>query len=83
MSQVQEYPKGTRAFLLHLANAAGALTKNQGGNSMNERNSGYEVKPEQRQSWQSIAMVWIGSMICVSSLMVGGMIGMECPLADA
>ena len=42
---------------------------------MNERNSGYEVKSEQRQSWQSIAMVWIGSMICVSSLMVGGMIG--------
>jgi len=75
MSQVQEYPKGTRVFLLHLANAARALTKNQGGNSMNERNSGYEVKPEQRQSWQSIAMVWIGSMICVSSLMVGGMIG--------
>jgi len=48
----------------------------RGGSSvMSERNSGYEVKSEQRQSWQSIAMVWIGSMICVSSLMVGGMLG--------
>lgn len=37
--------------------------------------SSFEVRPEQRQKWYSIAMVWIGAMICVSSLMVGGMLG--------
>lgn len=42
---------------------------------MNEKSTGFEVKQEQRQSWQSIAMVWIGSMICVPCLMVGGLLG--------
>ena len=41
---------------------------------MNEK-SGYEIKSEQRQNWYSIAMVWIGAMICVACLMVGGMLG--------
>lgn len=29
---------------------------------------------EKRQSWGSIAMIWTGSMICVSSLMTGGLL---------
>ena len=37
--------------------------------------TGFEVKAEQRQSWVSIAMVWIGSVICVPALMIGGMLG--------
>lgn len=42
---------------------------------MSEKKSGFEIQPDQRQSWYSIALVWIGAMICVSSLMVGGMLG--------
>ena len=38
--------------------------------------SGFEIKPEQRQSWISLAMIWIGAMICVPCLMVGGYLGM-------
>lgn len=41
---------------------------------MNENKTGFEVAPEQRQSWLSIAAVWAGSMICVPCLMVGGML---------
>ena len=36
------------------------------------KQSGFEIKAEQRQSWQSIALVWAGGMICVPCLMVGG-----------
>lgn len=32
------------------------------------------IAPEQRQSWKSIAMVWVGSMICVPCLMIGGVL---------
>lgn len=39
---------------------------------MNEKLTGFEVLPEQRQSWLSIAMVWAGGMICVPCLMIGG-----------
>ena len=35
----------------------------------------FEIREEERQSWGSIAMVWIGSVICVPALMVGGMLG--------
>ncbi len=35
----------------------------------------FEIKAEERQSWGSIAMVWIGSVICVPALMIGGMLG--------
>lgn len=42
---------------------------------MGKESNGFEIKPEQRQSWGSIALVWIGSMICVPSLMVGGVLG--------
>lgn len=41
---------------------------------MSEKNSGFEIKAEQRQSWVSIAMVWAGGMICVPCLMVGGVL---------
>lgn len=41
---------------------------------MNEKSTGFEVLPEQRQSWQSIAMVWAGGMICVPCLMIGGVL---------
>ncbi len=37
--------------------------------------SGFEIKAEERQRWGSIAMVWIGSVICVPALMIGGMLG--------
>lgn len=40
---------------------------------MNDK-TGFEIKPEQRQSWVSIALVWAGSMICVPCLMVGGVL---------
>lgn len=42
--------------------------------------SGFVIKEEERQSWISIALVWIGCLICVPSLMVGGMIGSGLPL---
>jgi cytosine permease len=45
-----------------------------GGVFMNEKNTGFEIKAEQRQSWISIAMVWAGGMICVPCLMVGGVL---------
>ncbi|CUO40108.1 Cytosine permease [[Eubacterium] contortum] len=42
---------------------------------MSEKKSGFEIAESQRQSWKSIALVWIGAMICVACLMVGGMLG--------
>ena len=41
---------------------------------MKEKLTGFEVRPEQRQSWTSIAMVWAGGMICVPCLMIGGVL---------
>lgn len=40
-----------------------------------KKTSGFEIKENERQSWISIALVWIGSMICVPALMIGGMLG--------
>ena len=34
----------------------------------------FEIKTEQRQSWQSIAAIWAGGMICVPCLMIGGVL---------
>jgi len=42
---------------------------------MEEKKTGFEVSSEKRESWWSIAMVWAGAMICVSCLMVGGVLG--------
>ena len=38
------------------------------------KQSGFEIQAEQRQSWQSIALVWAGGMICVPCLMIGGVL---------
>ena len=40
-----------------------------------KKETGFEISADQRQSWVSIAFVWIGSLICVPALMVGGMLG--------
>jgi len=50
---------------------------------MSKQNSGFEIKAEERQSWGSITMVWIGAMICVPALMIGGMIGSGMTLGTA
>ena len=34
--------------------------------------TGFQIREEERQSWGSITMVWIGAMICVPALMIGG-----------
>lgn len=49
---------------------------------MSKQNS-FEIKAEERQSWGSITMVWIGAMICVPALMIGGMIGTGLPLLQS
>ena len=38
------------------------------------KETGFEIRPEQRQSWLSIAAVWAGGMICVPCLMIGGVL---------
>lgn len=38
---------------------------------------------EQAQSWQSLAFVWTGAMICVPSLLVGGTLISGMPLWEA
>ena len=43
---------------------------------MSEHGNGFEVPASNRQSWGSLAMIWIGSMICVPCLMIGGFLGM-------
>ena len=50
---------------------------------MSKENSGFQIKTEERQSWGSITMVWIGAMICVPALMIGGMIGSGMTLGSA
>lgn len=48
-------------------------------------NSMNKIPSNERQSWGSIAFIWIGSMICVSSLMLGGLLisGLSLPKALA
>lgn len=41
------------------------MANNQEGNRINE---------SERQSWGSLAMIWVGSMICVPCIMVGGLL---------
>ena len=43
---------------------------------MSASSTGFEIPASQRQSWGSLAMIWIGSMICVPCLMIGGFLGM-------
>ena len=48
-----------------------------------KQNTGFEIKAEERQSWGAITMVWIGAMICVPALMIGGMLGAGLSLGAA
>ena len=41
---------------------------------MGKKETGFEIKTEQRQSWTSIAAIWAGGMICVPCLMIGGVL---------
>lgn len=50
---------------------------------MKKQVTGFEIKAEERQSWGSITMVWIGAMICVPALMIGGMVGSGMPLGTS
>jgi cytosine permease len=38
-----------------------------------ERKALSRIPAEQRQSWTSVAFIWIGTMICIPMLMVGGL----------
>lgn len=49
---------------------------------MDEKKTGFEVSSEQREGWWSITMVWAGAMICVSCLMVGGVLGSSLTLGQ-
>lgn len=39
---------------------------------MSKQKNTFEIPQSERQSWGSLAMIWIGSMICVPCLMIGG-----------
>jgi cytosine permease len=42
---------------------------------LEEKKTGFEVSSEKRESWWSITMIWAGAIICVTCLMVGGLLG--------
>ena len=46
-------------------------------------NNRFHIPENQRQSWGSLAMIWIGSMICVPCLMIGGMLSTGFSLSGA
>ena len=46
-------------------------------NSAMEKKALSRVPEDQRQSWYSIAFIWIGTMICIPMLMVGGMLSVS------
>lgn len=48
-----------------------------------ERHALDEIPREERQPWYSIAMIWIGVMICVPALMTGGALVSGLPLGKA
>ena len=48
-----------------------------------KQTTGFKIQAEDRQSWGAITMVWIGAMICVPALMIGGMIGAGLSLESA
>ena len=50
------------------------MRSDKGEAFMEQKNTGFEIKADQRQSWTSIAMVWAGGMICVPCLMIGGVL---------
>ena len=54
----------------------------KGVRKMETKKTGFEVGAQQRESWFSITMVWAGAMICVSCLMVGGLLGSSLTLGQ-
>ena len=53
------------------------------GREIMKQTTGFKIQAEDRQSWGAITMVWIGAMICVPALMIGGMIGAGLSLESA
>jgi cytosine permease len=43
---------------------------------MDERVKEFKIPEDKRQSWISLAAVWIGTMVCVPCLMIGGYLSM-------
>jgi cytosine permease len=48
---------------------------------MDERIKEFHIPEDKRQSWISLAAVWIGTMVCVPCLMVGGYLSMGFPIS--
>jgi cytosine permease len=49
---------------------------------MTNQEAGFKVPEDKRQSWISLAAVWIGCMVCVPSLMVGGYLSQGFPISS-
>jgi len=47
-----------------------------------ERKALSQVRENERQSWTSIAFIWIGTMICIPMLMVGGLFSASMTLSN-
>jgi cytosine permease len=48
---------------------------------MSDQSAGFKIPEDKRQSWISLAAVWIGCMVCVPCLMVGGYLAAGFPLS--
>ncbi|MDR2069837.1 MAG: cytosine permease [Treponema sp.] len=48
---------------------------------MDDLVKGFQIPEDKRQSWISLAAVWIGTMVCVPCLMVGGYLSMGFPVS--
>ncbi|MDR2476757.1 MAG: cytosine permease [Treponema sp.] len=44
--------------------------------------AGFKIPPEERQSWLSLTAIWIGNMICLPALMVGGFLAAGLSIAE-
>ncbi|MEG1684235.1 MAG: cytosine permease, partial [Oscillospiraceae bacterium] len=51
-------------------------------NSNMEKNALSHIPASERQKWYSIAFIWIGTMICIPMLMVGGMLSASMTFAN-
>ncbi|WP_010255596.1 cytosine permease [Treponema primitia] len=49
---------------------------------MENKVTAFKIDESQRQSWVSLAAVWIGAMVCVPCLMVGGYLSMGFPISS-
>jgi cytosine permease len=50
---------------------------------MDEWTKEFKIPEDQRQSWISLAAVWIGAMVCIPCLMIGGDLSMGFPIAGS